>query len=142
MKKCPVQARKTKVLACGTFDLLHPGHEFFLREAEKLGTELIVLIAQDNNVQKIKNKIPRESVLLRQEKVAKLEYVDKVVLGDLDDFGKVLKEIKPDILAVGYDQVIPEQIKSLLDKIKICKIPAYKPEIYKTTLLSQDAKSK
>ncbi len=120
--------------------MLHLGHEFFLREAKKLGNELHVIIAQDTNVQKIKNKIPQENSALRKEKVAKLSYVDKVYLGDKVNFEKILQEIKPDILALGYDQKIPAQIQNFTEKypnIKIQKIKSYKPEKYKTTLLSK-----
>lgn len=127
-------------MACGTFDLLHVGHRFFLREADKLGTELVVLVAQDSNVRKIKNKTPRENAELRKEKVAKLAYVDKVVIGDEQNFAKILHDLKPDILALGYDQEIPAQITDFSQQypqIQVVKISSHKPHIYKTTLLAK-----
>lgn len=144
MKKSPALARKTKILACGTFDLLHAGHEFFLREAKKLGDELVVLVALDANVQKIKNKNPQDNTETRRKKVANLPYVDKVKMGDAEDFAQVLREENPDILALGYDQKIPAQIPDFSQKfpqIKIVEISAHKPEKYKTSLLYKDEKS-
>lgn len=119
---------------------MHRGHEFFLREAKKLGTELVVVVAQDENVRKIKNKIPHDNAKLRQEKVAKLSFADKVLIGHATDFEKILQAEKPDILALGYDQKIPEEIDNFARKypqIEIRKIQSHKPEIYKTTLLSK-----
>lgn len=127
-------------MACGTFDLLHPGHEFFLREAAKLGTELVVLVAQDYNVRRIKNKIPHDSAELRAKKVAKLPYVDKVLIGAKNDFAQNIETVKPNVLALGYDQKIPAQLGNFTKKypqIQIVKIRSHKPKIYKTTLLAQ-----
>jgi FAD synthetase len=43
-----------KVMTFGTFDLFHPGHVYYLSEAESLGDELIVIIARDERVTKLK----------------------------------------------------------------------------------------
>ena len=37
-------------MAFGTFDLLHPGHEFYINEAQKHCAELVVVIARDSRV--------------------------------------------------------------------------------------------
>ncbi|MCD4694128.1 adenylyltransferase/cytidyltransferase family protein, partial [bacterium] len=49
-----------KVMCFGTFDNLHLGHLFYLKEAKKFGDYLVVVIARDNNVKKIKGRCPRE----------------------------------------------------------------------------------
>ncbi|MDY6931735.1 MAG: adenylyltransferase/cytidyltransferase family protein, partial [Halobacteriota archaeon] len=68
-----------RVLATGTFDILHPGHLTYFREAKKLGDELIVIVARDVNVtHKPKPIIPEEQ---RVEMVGALSIVDKVILG-------------------------------------------------------------
>lgn len=92
----------TRVLATGTFDLLHPGHVYFLSQARALGDELFVIVARDSNVtHKPKPIVPEEQ---RLEMVATLKMVDNARLGSEKDMFKPLEEIKPDIIALGYDQ--------------------------------------
>jgi FAD synthetase len=109
--------RKT-VLATGVFDILHLGHIRFLRESRKKGgpgAKLVVVIARDRTVFNRKGRSPIMPESQRREIVASLKYVDKVVLGHakLDMLG-VLREEKPDIVCVGYDQ---REIKSSLEKL-------------------------
>ena len=95
--------RKKKVLAGGAFNIIHPGHIYFLKEASKLGGRLVVVIASDRTVLRNKKRLlfpARE----RAERVDVLSFVDRVIVGDDDDMMKVVAEEKPDIIAVGYDQ--------------------------------------
>lgn len=92
----------TRVLATGTFDILHPGHVYFLTQARDLGDELFVIVARDSNVtHKPKPIVPEEQ---RLEMVNALGTVDKAILGSEKDMFEPLKEIRPDIIALGYDQ--------------------------------------
>jgi FAD synthetase len=92
----------TRVLATGTFDLLHPGHIYFLTRAQALGDELFVIVARDSNVtHKPKPIIPEEQ---RLEMVTALGMVDKAFLGSETDMFEPLKRIRPDIITLGYDQ--------------------------------------
>lgn len=95
-----------RVMATGTFDLLHPGHVLFLEKAKELGGEdavLIVVIAKDTTVERRKRVpiIPEEQ---RVEMVKSLKPVDEAYLGYEGDMFKIVKEIKPDIIAIGSDQ--------------------------------------
>ena len=92
-----------RVMASGVFDLLHPGHLYYLKEAKKLGDELVVVVATDNTVRKRKHEpiTPQE---MRLEMVEALKPVDKAVLGHEDDMFRTVEELKPDIIALGYDQ--------------------------------------
>ena len=91
-----------RVLATGTFDLLHPGHVLYMNEARALGDELYVIVARDSMIKhKPKPIIPEEQRLIM---VNALKIVDKAILGSETDMFEPLKEIKPDIVAVGYDQ--------------------------------------
>ncbi len=102
--------RKTRkiVLASGVFDVLHMGHVKFLEQAKKAGgsnTELIVIIARDDVVEKRKGKRPIIPEEQRCALVASLRIVDEAILGyEFFDIGKVIQKIKPDIIAFGYDQ--------------------------------------
>jgi len=98
--------KKITVVATGTFDIIHPGHIRYLKEAKKLGTELIVIVARERNVKhKPKPVIPEEQ---RRRVVEAIKYVDKAILGDEEDIFKPIKEIDPDIIALGYDQRFDE----------------------------------
>ena len=92
----------TRVLATGTFDLLHPGHLFYLEQSKALGDELLVIVARDANVQhKPSPIIPQEQRLLM---VSTLKMVDRAVLGDETDIFRPIEDLKPDVITLGYDQ--------------------------------------
>ncbi len=97
----------TKVLAAGVFNILHPGHLFFLEEAKKLGDELDVIVSSDKIAHKLKKGfiLPQEQ---RAEMVGALKPVDKVFVGDEKDPMKLIPVIKPDVIALGHDQDIDE----------------------------------
>lgn len=112
-----------KVLAGGTFNKVHKGHEFFLKQCKKLGDYLIVVIANDKTVLKTKHLLRKAEE--RKELVENLGIADKVVIGNERNRFKILEKEKPDIIALGYDQKIPnlmEKIKELGLKTKIVRI--------------------
>ncbi|OYT33243.1 FAD synthase [Archaeoglobales archaeon ex4484_92] len=111
-----------RVIATGTFDIIHPGHIRFLEEAKKLGDELIVIIAREKNVKhKPKPVIPEEQ---RKRVVEALKFVDKAVLGDENDIFKPIEKLKPDIIVLGFDQHFDEKwIEQELRKRNLdCKV--------------------
>ena len=122
-----------KVMCFGTFDKLHPGHRYYLSESKKQGDYLIVVVARDENVLKIKNKLPRENELERLENIKKLEFVDEVVLGDLHNRLAVIVENKPDILCFGYDQVVDETALQEIFSGEMIRHESFQPEIYKSS---------
>jgi FAD synthetase len=96
-----------RVVATGTFDILHPGHIKFLEEAKKLGDELVVIVAREKNVRhKPKPILPEEQ---RRRVVEALKFVDRAILGDKEDIFKPIMELKPDIIVLGYDQHFDEE---------------------------------
>jgi FAD synthetase len=116
--------KKKTVLASGVFDLLHLGHVKFLEAAKRAGGEnskLIVIIARDSTVEKTKGKKPIMSEDQRLALVESLKVVDEAVLGyESFDIGEVIAKIKPDIIALGYDQVDMEtQVQGYVDKHKV-----------------------
>jgi FAD synthetase len=100
-------------LASGVFDLLHLGHVKFLEEAKKAGGEnakLVVIVARDNTVKDTKGRKPIMPENQRRALVESLRVVDAAVLGIEDfDIGEVIERVKPDVIALGYDQVDMEQ---------------------------------
>jgi len=112
--------KKKVVLASGVFDLLHPGHVKFLEEAKKAGgkgAQLVVVIARDKTVEKTKGKKPIMPENQRCLLVESLKVVDRAVLGYQEfDLGKVIDDIKPDVIALGYDQ--EKMVRQVLDYVK------------------------
>lgn len=96
-----------KVLATGTFDIIHPGHGVYLEESKKLGgndAELYVVVARDATVKKRK-RVPIIGEEQRLELIKILKPVDYAFLGDANgDIFKIVYEIDPDIITVGADQ--------------------------------------
>ena len=96
----------TRVLATGTFDILHPGHILYLRKAKELGDELFVIVSRDSMVQhKSRPILPEQQ---RLQVVQALEVVDHAELGSERDIFEPLKLIEPDIIALGFDQYFDE----------------------------------
>jgi len=93
------------VLTFGTFDAFHPGHEYVLSEAAKLGDRLVVGVARDAHVVALKNKSPRDDEQARLDRILAHPLVDDARLCD-EDLGsfRILDELRPDIIALGHDQ--------------------------------------
>jgi cytidyltransferase-like protein len=97
------------VLAGGVFDIIHPGHIHTLNAAKVLGDVLIVVVATDNTAIKMKKRQPLHSKEQRQELVNSLSMVDLCLIGQEDDIFKTVNLVKPQIIALGYDQVHQEK---------------------------------
>lgn len=96
-----------RVVATGTFDILHPGHLFYLNESRRFGDELHVIVARDANVVHKPRPIVPESQ--RLEMVRALRPVDVARLGDTEDMFRPIEEIRPDIITIGCNQHFDEQ---------------------------------
>lgn len=125
------------VLASGVFDLLHLGHVKFLEEAKKTGgkdAELIVIVARDNTVEKTKGRKPIMSENQRRALVESLKVVDVAVLGFEDfDLEDVIKRIKPNVIALGYDQAnMEKKVKKYVNKnnldVKVTRINKFEED--------------
>jgi len=103
---------KKIVLAGGVFDIIHPGHIHTLNAAKALGGVLIVAIATDKTAEKMKKRTPLHNQELRRELVSCLSMVDKAIVGHEDDIFQTVKEVKPNIIVLGYDQVHQEKFIS------------------------------
>jgi FAD synthetase len=102
-----------RVMAVGVFDLLHAGHLHYVEQAKALGDELVVVVAHDDTVRKQKHE-PVTSQELRCRMVQGLKPVDTAIIGNPPTMPiyEILETVKPDIIALGYDQ------KHSLDTIK------------------------
>jgi len=127
--------KKSRVVCAGTFDHLHLGHASFLRQAKALGDELVVIVARDENVNRIKGLLPEHNETQRKENVEKTGIPDKVILGYSDkDIFLILEELRPDIIALGYDQRVNEDtIKKRLQNCRVVRLKPFKPDKYKSS---------
>jgi FAD synthetase len=115
-------------MATGVFDILHLGHLHYLEESKKLGDELVVVVATDSTVRKRKHE-PITPEKMRCELVASLKPVDKAVLGrEGGDIFEIVKDLRPDIITLGYDQPFDQQnLEKELQKrglkVKVVRMP-------------------
>ena len=122
------------VLAGGVFDIIHPGHIHTLNAAKALGDVLVVAIATDKTAEKMKKRPPLHNQELRRELVSCLTMVDSAIVGHENDIFETVKEIKPDIIVLGYDQVHQEKFiddgceRINLD-VKIVRLESPAPEL-------------
>ncbi len=131
------------VMVFGTFDLLHEGHLHLFKEAKKYGEILIVVVARDTSVKKIKGFTPHQNELQRLEKVKSCSLVDKALLGYEDDFYRVIEEHKPAVLCFGYDQDkqnIETELKKRKIKAEIITLTAFEPEKFKSSIVRKKLK--
>jgi len=119
-----VKSKRKVILASGVFDLLHLGHVRFLEHAKRAGgknAKLIVIIARDSTVEKTKGRKPIMSEEQRCALVESLKVVDEAVLGYEDmDIGEVIEEVKPDVIALGYDQAdMEKEVKTYISENRL-----------------------
>jgi FAD synthetase len=137
----------TNILIFGTFDKLHKGHIYFIRKAKEIAEQnsksekdakLFVVVARDENVEKIKSRMPADQEMKRIMNVYLLGLAEKVILGDKENFFRAIQEYKPNIICLGYDQNsqgLEDYIKDNNLKIEIKRIDAFEPETYKSSKL-------
>ena len=145
MFKSRLKKIKKKVLIAGTFDILHPGHIFFIKEASKLG-EVYVIVSTDKNARRFKEAPPIVPENQRLEVVQNLKNVKKARLGRADnDTLKTVEEIQPDIVLLGPDQKynLDTLKKGLLEKglnhIEVKRLESYysKFDLHSSSLIKK-----
>jgi len=100
----------TVVLVGGVFDILHPGHISTLKSAKSYGDVLIVIIATTSTATKIKkNRVIYHNEELRKEMVSALSFVDLALIGRKGTLFDTVEYVRPDIIALGYDQTHTEK---------------------------------
>lgn len=129
------------VLCFGTFDRLHPGHEDYFRQAKELGDRVVVIVARDETVQEVKGHPPLQPENIRLEAVAQHPLVSEARLGLPGDKYRIIEEIRPDSILLGYDQQaftdsLEEALRARGLSCTVKRANSYKPEIYKSSLLN------
>jgi len=123
-----------RVMATGVFDLLHPGHIHYLTEAKKLGDELVVVVARASTAERFKHR-PIVSEAQRVEMVAALKPVDRAILGNEGDIYEILADVRPDVIALGFDQshdearIADECRRRGLAGTKVVRLPKFEADL-------------
>ena len=122
------------VLAGGVFDIIHPGHIHTLKAAKDLGNVLIVVIATDNTAEKMKKRRPLHNQDQRKMLVDALSMVDLSVVGHEGDIFKTVEIIKPQVIALGYDQIhqeksITEGCRKINLDVQVARLQSPIPEV-------------
>lgn len=136
---------KAMVMAFGSFDILHPGHLYYLKSASRYG-DLVVVVARDESVEKLKGHRPFMGENSRLEIIKSLRFVKTAVLGDRirkrKDIYKILKKFKPDVIAFGYDQRIDmKYLKKFLGENgmhpRIVRIRPFREMLFKSSKIKR-----
>ncbi len=133
-------------MAFGTFDGLHEGHLDLFKQAKALAKDsvLIVSVARDAAVERIKGRRPRASENDRLGRVRACPLVDEGMLGDSDGYMTHITSVCPDVIALGYDQhgeyvdTLENDLRAAGLSTKIMRMSAFMPEVYKSSKLAQD----
>lgn len=130
------------ILLFGTFDGVHDGHRHFLSQARSLADRLVVAVAPDSVVEKLKGRLPRLNETNRAEALKNESLADDVLVGDAElGSYKIISTVKPDIVGLGYDQ--DELAKSLeewarvnMPKLEIVRLKSFNPEKFKSSKIN------
>ena len=152
-----------KVFVAGTWDFLHIGHQYLLWTAANSAKSLVVIVARDENVLRIKGKRPHFSQQERMDRIYH-SFIEQPIVGinsteslvpravslnrrgfllnitvklggdNLDEFFQTLADEKPDAIFLGYDQRLQFPAKLLEDLgIEIVRVDAFHPEFFKSS---------
>lgn len=133
-----------RVMVFGVFDGIHAGHRAFLRQARKFGRELIVVVARDSAVLKLKHKLPLNRERRRLQIVRKIKGVSRAMFGDRKQGSyMVIKKYRPHLICLGYDQkMLGRDLRSkmrcgLIPSIPLRYLNPYQPVKLHSSLLRQ-----
>ncbi len=94
-------------LTGGVFDIIHPGHVMTLNEAKKQADVLVVVVATDEHVKRVKQRMPMHKAKVRAEVVGEIRAVDLAIVG-VKRMMDTFERVRPNVVVFGYDQKMME----------------------------------
>lgn len=138
-------ARSRRVLVFGTFDILHPGHASFLRQARRHGEVVLAAVARDGFVASFKGRSPRHGERERKRRLLASGLVDAAYLGDRKPGSyAIVRRLRPDLVCVGHDQHLLEaDLRRWIERtgfpVEVLRLRGYRPDLYKSSKLEAAA---
>jgi FAD synthetase len=138
-----MKSKRTKlVMVFGTFDYLHAGHENLFTQAKEHGTHVVAILARDRTVKTIKGQLPDHNEKLRLKSLETTGWADKVILGNQKDKTRVIRELRPEVIALGYDQFaftygLEKYLIDIKLDAKIVRLKPYRPDMYKSSIVKR-----
>ena len=130
------------VFVGGGFEVIHYGHVYTLSKAKSLGDALVVSVARDNTIRRRKNREPLIGEQDRVKLLSALRDVDAAILGVEGDIYVTLEKVKPDVVALGYDQYhLEEEVKKEAAKrgmeLNVVRLDSPNPHITTSRILKE-----
>lgn len=131
----------TVVMLGGAFEIIHPGHLHTMEEAKELGDTLVVVVASDEAVLRNKGREPVTSQDWRVRLVSAVRPVDVAVAGGKGSIYDTLEKVRPDVVALGYDQrhdpvEIEAEARKRGIKVKVVRLDSPIPGIKTSKIVS------
>jgi cytidyltransferase-like protein len=126
----------------GGFEIIHYGHVYTIGKAKELGDALVVSVARDSTIRKRKNREPLIGEEDRVKLLSSLRQVDAAILGVEGDIYVTLEKVKPDVVALGYDQYhMEDEVKTNAAKrgmkIEVVRLDSPYPDIKTRRVLKE-----
>jgi cytidyltransferase-like protein len=125
----------------GGFEVIHRGHLYTIQKAKGLGDVLVVSVARDSTIRRRKKREPVCPESARVELMSSLRQVDVAILGVEGDIYETLERVRPDMVALGYDQHHAEsEISSEAKKrgmdLEVVRLDSPYPDMKTSSLLA------
>ena len=139
----PRGRRKIKVVFIGGgFEVIHRGHLYTISKAKSLGDVLVVVVARDSTIRERKKREPISDENERAVLLSSLRQVDAAILGVEGNIYDTLERVKPDVVALGYDQhhmesEIERESKERGIKVKVVRLDSPNPSLKTSALLKE-----
>jgi cytidyltransferase-like protein len=128
-KKLLPLLQKTKVVAGGCFDIIHPGHTSFLTACKQHAECLIVLLESDQKIKEIKGEDrPKNTQEKRAKNLTELQIIDYIILlpylSKNAQYDQVIFSLKPDIIAttLGDPYRYHKERQAMMIKAKVIDV--------------------
>ncbi len=133
----------SRVLVFGVFDGLHPGHRSFLEQARAEGDTVVVAVARDSVVERLKGRRPEVVEAKRAQALLDSGLADEAFLGDdVPGTYGIVDRVGPDVICLGHDQeALCADLGAWMARrgmgVRLVSLRAFRPDVYKSSRLKQ-----